>query len=113
MKTINRTAIHVLPRQPFLDWLKQIDPSLPVNPADLLEDSNIYLIPETDSPEHAQKWLRRHFDSIFTGELESWCTDESLWPTPRTFTLFEQWFSWTAHSLVYDLAKAPLRHELF
>lgn len=111
MKTVNRTAIHILPRQPFLDWLKQIDPACPGDSAELLEDSTIYLIPETDTPEAARTWMRRHFDTIFTEELESWYTDESLWPAPRNFTLFEAWFSWTAHSLVQDLAKIPLRHE--
>ncbi len=113
MHSINRTAILILARQPFLDWLHQTDPSFPITLVQLNEDANIYLIPESDNPEHPQEWLRRHFDTIFSGELESWYPEESLWPAHRTFTLFEKWFSWTAHSLVYDLAKDSLRHDDF
>src|SRR5215469_2500889 len=48
MKTINRSAIAVIPAQPFLDWLHQADPtSAHLSLNDLKLEPRIYLLPES------------------------------------------------------------------
>jgi hypothetical protein len=48
MNTINRSAVVVIPAQPFLDWLHEADQTsahLTLN--DLTEEPTIYLLPRT------------------------------------------------------------------
>ena len=54
MKLINRSAIMVMPAQPFLDWLHRVDPtSAHLTLADLRQEPAIYLLPECESKEKA------------------------------------------------------------
>jgi len=47
MFTINRSAIVVMPAQPFLDWLQKVDPaSIELIPKDLRREPATYLLPE-------------------------------------------------------------------
>ena len=39
-----------------------------------------------------ERWLRRHYASLFEMELNSWYTDPSLWPSERWYALCGQWF---------------------
>jgi len=49
---LNRSAIVVKPRQPFLDWLHSADPtSHRLTLRDLTREPTIYLIPECDTEE--------------------------------------------------------------
>jgi hypothetical protein len=48
MDAINRSAVIVMPAQPFLDWLHQADPtSAELTLEDLRREPTIYLLPET------------------------------------------------------------------
>ena len=52
MEVINRSAIIVMPAQPFLDWLHRVDPtSADLTLADLRREPTIYLLPEYDRGE--------------------------------------------------------------
>ena len=54
MRTWNRTAVVVVPKQPFLDWLHSIDPSsADLTLADLHQDPTVYLLPESGSDPEA------------------------------------------------------------
>src|SRR5438132_254234 len=49
MRTVNRSAVVVIPKQPFLDWLRRVDPTGgKLTLADLRRDPSIYLLPECD-----------------------------------------------------------------
>ena len=51
MVAVNRSAIVVTPKQPFLDWLQSVDStSSELASADLGLDPTIYLIPECETP---------------------------------------------------------------
>src|SRR5215472_10664585 len=66
MKTINRSAVLVIPAQPFLDWLHQADPTsahLTLN--DLRLEPTIYLLPDYDTEEEARQHLQRRCKEIF------------------------------------------------
>jgi hypothetical protein len=55
---LNRSAIVVKPRQPFLDWLHTADPtSHRLTLRDLALEPTIYLIPECDTEEDVREVL--------------------------------------------------------
>lgn len=58
-------------------------------------------------------FIKANWSSLFEAELADWCEDDSLWPVPRTQNLFSQWFEVETHSVVTDLAEAPLEREAF
>ena len=56
MNTINRSAVVVIPAQPFLDWLHQADPtSAQLSLNDLRKEATLYLLPEYDTEEEARQ----------------------------------------------------------
>jgi hypothetical protein len=65
MKTINRSAVVVIPAQPFLNWLHQADPTsehLSLN--DLRLGPTISLLPDYDTEEEAHEHLQRRYKEI-------------------------------------------------
>ena len=70
MKLINRSAIMVMPAQPFLDWLHRVDPtSAHLTLADLRREPAIYLLPECESKDEALEGLRGGIRKIFEEQL--------------------------------------------
>jgi hypothetical protein len=109
MAVVNRCAISLAPRQPLIDWSRRIS-----DEAELIwgaEDHSLYLIPPYENPAEAQAWLETHYDWIFANELESWCRDASLWPDPRSYSLFRDWFAVRFYDLVDDLSDGDLKRE--
>jgi len=105
-ESIDRNAILVRPKQPFFDWVNGLfNDGTQVTGKD---ECNIYLIREMDSNEAILRWVRRHFDELFTNELNDWYTDEERWPQDRTFKLFSAWFDVEVHSMVLDLEERPV-----
>jgi len=74
----------------------------------LAEEPSLYLIPTYDSEEEARSVLNERYAAIFEAELDLWCMDRSRWPQPRSFELFQQWFSVRFFPLVEDLGSEPL-----
>ncbi len=101
---INRAAVILKAKQPFIQWIKESDP-LNDNPGiteeELINDNTVYLI-TTDDFENIEQWLSLNFMQLFTSELEEWYTDTSLWPKDRDKNLFDQWFSVEYHSVLID-----------
>jgi hypothetical protein len=95
---LNRSAIIVRPRKPFLDWAAQLDDSemLPNSEG----EQTVYLIPESDG-----------FDIVFESELFAWHTRESDWPQARTFAMFRDWFDIEFHSIVDDLCDFAIEND--
>ena len=109
MNTINRSAVAVIPAQPFLDWLHEVDPTsahLTLN--DLRDEPTIYLLPEYDTAEEARKHLQSRWKQIFEEQLEEWFRVPTAWPTDRTFKAFKRWF---VHSVLIDLCEHPIIWE--
>jgi hypothetical protein len=110
MAVINRSAVAIAPRPPLIEWSRRIssDPDLAWGE----EDHSLYLLPPYEDDQQAMRVLETAYAEIFEAELRSWCTDESLWPGPRSFTLFQEWFSIRFYDLIEDLSpEAPLREE--
>lgn len=109
MVTLNRSAIIVRPKQPFLDWLHTADPtSGSVTRRELVLEPTVYLIPECDTDAELDTALRVLCEEIFVDQLAGWYTDETTWPKDRNFETFCRWFEFQHHSMLVDLCDEPL-----
>lgn len=105
-ESINRNAILIRPKEPFFNWLNALFKD--DTPVLEKEENNIYLIREMDSNEHIDRWIKKNFDDLFVNELNDWYTDESGWPTNRTYKMFCEWFDVEINSMVLDLEEFPV-----
>ena len=114
MRMINRTAVVIKPRQPFLDWLNntpELNLSAPVTMDELLEDCDTILLPETYSLQDALDLLDPLKPDLFAVQLDEWLRDPSAWPQERSAEAFDQWFALEVHSMVLDLVEEPILRE--
>ena len=107
---LNRSAITVTAKKPFLEWLRQLpDPIDESRTLDQInEDSSIFLLPEYDSESEIEECLKGCFEFVFDEQLNSWWTDETAWPENRDFSMFKEWFNVSFHSMVQDIVDEPL-----
>jgi hypothetical protein len=112
MAEINRSLIIVKPKQPFLDWLRSIDPEdKNLQPEEINDDATAYLIPELETPDQQDHIIDWCAEFVFEQELWSWYTDEDMWPVGRDVKMFREWFAIEFHSLVNDVVgDIPLKH---
>ena len=103
--TINRNAVAVKAKKPFYDWINYVDPDYPVVDND---EGTIYLVKELDTKAKLENWLKKHFDEIFTNELNNYHTNQPEWPQKRTYKVFKEWFSVDICSMVVDMLDSPL-----
>lgn len=106
---LNRSAVVVRPKQPYIDWALGLDDSGLAPTAD--DERAVYLIPEYDDDVEAMEILSQAYDIIFEAELDAWHTDESAWPKNRTFAMFREWFEVEFHSMVDDLCGYELSDD--
>jgi len=112
MRTWNRTAVVVVPKQPFLDWLRSVDPtSRRLTIRDLGHEPSIYLLPEADDDDQAAHFLAGYCRDIFEDQLAGWLTEPDLWPKNMGIDNFKRWFRYSFHSMVIDLSDEPLISE--
>jgi hypothetical protein len=109
LPAVNRNAVMIKPKQPFLDWLRKIH--FPKEPPALRQEPAIYLLPEYESGKEAEIFLKQNFDRIFCSELWGWDLDEKNWPANRTYKMFKEWFDVKMQCLVYDIANQPLESD--
>jgi len=108
VKIINRCALSVAPRPPFLAWAQQRQAGRPL-PAGATAQG-LYLIDAYESREEAWRLLEQGYEQIFSAELQAWSTDPATWPSPRSLALFQQWFEVQFYDLVGDQSQHPLQH---
>ena len=110
---INRSAIILIKKQPFLDWLKGLpDPVREeLSLSELNEDATVYLLPDWNDDTERDELVREGYDVMFEQELEGWWTDESAWPKNRGLSVFRAWFDVRHHSMLVDLVDGPLEDD--
>ncbi len=113
MKTINRAALLVRPKEPYIEWAANVGETARVAAQELRGNTSVYLVPEELTGRNEAAPLKHYFERIFEAELEAWHTDPSGWPQNRDFKTFKQWFDVYPQSVVLDLAagKPALRTE--
>ena len=73
------------------------------------DEQSLYLLPIWDDEGERQQRLEERWSAIFEAELDLWCRDRQLWPAPRDFAMFQDWFELRFFPLVEDLGGEPLR----
>lgn len=106
---LNRTAVVVKPKAPFLEWLHRADPtSHKLVLQDLVLEPSVYLIPEYETSKQLTEILEEYCEEIFIDQLDGWYRDELTWPEDRSFKVFSRWFDLEDHSMLMDLCDEPL-----
>ena len=112
MESINRTAVVIKPKQPFIDWLNSIpDENIDFTLEQISNDNITFLIPQYDNPEDSKRYIEKRFNQIFEWELFGWITTEELWPKNRTWKMFQEWFSVEINSEIFDLVDSEIEKE--
>ena len=113
---LNRCAVVLSPRQPYLDWAAEVGADVRPGfetPSEPGGERAVYLVPEYNDNVEAMQVLAECFDILFERELEAWHSDESSWPGNRTFRLFRDWFDVEFFPIIEDIcAFALLDDEL-
>ncbi len=102
---VNRAAIIVSCKEPFVKWIEEVDPSgkkMGMTPERVNNERIVYLISDEDA-ENLEGWISENYETLFENELEGWYTDESLWPQKRDYKTFNEWFDVVCHSVIVDL----------
>ncbi len=105
MEILNRSAVIVKPRRPYLEWARRDDAEgLAESVFETLHaEPTVYLLPEYEDPPAEREVLEEFWPVLFEAMLEGWVTDEACWPENRTFEMFWEWFEVQMISLVQDL----------
>ena len=107
MSMLNRSAIVLVPKQPYIEWTKAVfadDTAFDPSERDALP---VFLGPEVVDSSEIDAFVDKHFAWLFEHWLESWCTDDALWPKRRTRKMFYEWFDIRIHSWVEEMVDAP------
>ena len=113
-KAINRAALIIKPKQPYIDWANHFNdggPTLTIQTASLEPD--VFLIDDLENEQDKQKIIRKYYKTIFQHELDAWMTDRDSWPSSLDLRTFILWFDVDVCDIVFDLAPDPLVHEQF
>ena len=107
MHTINRSALLVRPKEPYLKWAEDLDDDSG-DAHSLRGETSVYLVAEDPEGRQESAALELYFREIFESELAVWYFDESAWPQNRDLKTFLAWFDVEAQSIVWDLDEARL-----
>ncbi len=99
---INRSAIILKPKQPFIDWYNNLYPDSKMDEIEV----DIYLV--DDNIDDLEKFLKKKFDKLFTMALEDWHTNKKQWPQKRNYKMFNLWFRVEISEAIYDLEEKPV-----
>lgn len=105
MEILNRSAITITPKLPFMDWANCLTPEFHME-INVLGESHTYL--SNPDFEDAEKHIKKYFKPIFEEELEGIWTDEKDWPQKRDYKTFCEWFHFEISDWVQDLSAKPL-----
>jgi hypothetical protein len=118
---VNRVALIVKIKKPFVDWLIYTSKEYDRNGHQLREEDiqmegfdskSVYLIPAYDENEQFERFVKRHHKEIFEHQLSNWYTLPDMWPKIRSWKVFQEWLDYEIQTLVYDMfPKEPLDYE--
>jgi len=110
---LNRSAVVLKPRQPFVDWINSLPGDDKGTLARLREEGTILLVPEFQDRKEGILYLKKICPDLFAHQLWAWYTDDTAWPKPRDWTVFQEWFDIEICSEVLDTVKGKLEREDF
>ena len=108
---INRTAVIIVGKQSFYDWVNKVFPEDDSMTLDSVVEYNSYLLESYSYFEEPKEALKNYWKTIFENELTEMCTDKNEWPE-MSWRLFNSYFQCHFSSMVYDLDKSSLKREI-
>ena len=105
---LNRSALIVRAKEPFLKWLKSLPDPADVSRDIINHDNTAYLLPDLSSGFEEAELLEQFYGLIFEEQLDGWRVEKNDWPEKRDLQTFNNWFDVEFHSVVLDLVDAPL-----
>ncbi len=105
MDILNRSAVVLRPKRPYLEWTKLDDAEGLAEGVfeTLSEEPTVYLVPDWEDPEEEREVLKEFWPALFEAMLNGWVTDEGLWPKGQTLEMFHEWFEVQTYAAVEDL----------
>ncbi len=113
MKLLNRSAITLLARAPFAQWIASLPldeelKSTVVSLDELRKEGNVYLIDEVDEEADFSGFLQNAWEKIFKNELAAWDEFGDHWPENLSYDLFMQWFEYGHQIMTFDVSEEVL-----
>ena len=112
MQLIDRAALTIIPKQPYVEWANHVDnqePKLSLESEDV--EHTVYLIDDVANDRGVTAALKKHYAEIFEEELVAWMQDEKTWPPNRDYRMFREWFEVKVSSVVMDLGEKSVAAE--
>lgn len=110
---LNRSALILRYRQPFIDWINAVDPSAEshiLSLDEVNEEHTVYLV-EVEGEEELAAWLESNHEVLFEQELIGWYTDPALWPRDRSLDTLKKWCRFELHTVVVDTVGSALEDD--
>ena len=111
MKTINRTAITIRPKQPYIDWANSFDDGEAYDPDK--RHATTILISEKYDEFNYEIYLKKIYKILFEEELESWMANPDDWPKIKNYTMFKNWFEIICSDMTWDYGIGNIKQEEF
>ena len=108
---LNRSALIVKVKQPFLDWLRSLPDPADTTLDQINRDNPAYLLPDYVYDSDQEDILAHYFDLIFEEQLAGWWRVEKDWPSHRDLDTFKKWFDVEFHSAIFDLVDGSIKNE--
>lgn len=105
-ENVVRSALVIRPKKPLIDWVNSHEPGMLEE--DVVLEGEVYLLPDFETVEEMEKWLKKFYDVIFTEQLFNWYMDEDMWVQNRTFKMFGEWFHYSFHTMIWDTVDGPV-----
>ncbi len=111
MNKVNRTALSIKPKEPYLDWANFAMTSYE-GVEEMRATSKIILLPEPFY-NHQDDFLKENYRELFELELEAWVPDRKFWPQQTDLDMFKRWFDVELYALILDFNDDDLSKESY
>jgi len=109
MEIVNRVAVLLVPKKPYLDWANSFDDDGPkIHPAEAREHTVAFLVPDLELLDEIQKFVAENSEYMFECALSEWMQDKKDWPKLRNHLTLREWFDVEVHDFLIDLGDDPI-----
>ena len=114
MRRVKRTAVIVIPKQPYIDWANSLEEGGVKLGVDYTPEHTIYLVEDiTGYMIDKVEIIKPHYEFIFEEELVSWHRLVSDWPATRDLDTFLEWFDVEIASIVLEPNKRKIKWQKY
>jgi hypothetical protein len=114
MHMINRAAVTILAKQPFIDWINStnVSPDALKFTIDMVNDEpQIFLVKNYEDLNQQKMYITKLKPMFFEVMLDGYYQDETAWPEERSEKVFDNWFDLITHSMILDVEDHAIEQE--